>query len=103
MGWKIMCPFNNRTIVATVILGYLAGIVSLVSATAAADEKKVTHSFFAAGLETFIVNGDGEVTWRYPHGSRDGWVLPNGNVLLALNKSKDYPGGAAVEVTRAGK
>jgi hypothetical protein len=43
------------------------------------------------------------VTWRYPRGSRDGWVLPSGNVLLALSKSSDYPGGAAIEVTRDGK
>jgi hypothetical protein len=75
----------------------------LAATTAAEDDPKITHSFFAAGIETFIVNGDGEVTWRYPHGSRDGWVLPNGNILLALNKSKAYPGGAAIEVTRAGK
>ena len=41
--------------------------------------------------------------WRYPQGMRDGWVLPNGDVLLAVTKNKDYPGGAAVEVTRDGK
>jgi len=64
---------------------------------------KVTHSFLATGNETFIVDGAGKTTWKYPHSSRDGWVLPNDHVLLALSKSKDYPGGAAVEVTREGK
>src|SRR5580704_17025946 len=64
---------------------------------------KIKHSFLACGQETFIVDGDGKVTWKYLRSSRDGWVLPTGNVLLALSKSKDYPGGAAVEVMREGK
>jgi hypothetical protein len=62
-----------------------------------ADDVKLTHSFLAAGNQTFILDGSGKATWRYPQSSRDGWVLPNGNVLLALSKSKTYPGG-----TRAG-
>jgi hypothetical protein len=66
-------------------------------------EEKITHSFLATGSETYILDGAGKVTWRYPHSTRDGWVLPNGNVLLAVSKTKDYPGGAAVEVTREGK
>jgi hypothetical protein len=71
----------------------------------AADQPKtkITHAFLATGGETYIVDGDGKVTWKYPHGSRDGWVLPNGNVLLALSQSKKYPGGAVVEVTRDNK
>src|ERR1019366_3898853 len=64
---------------------------------------EITHSFLAAGGETYILGGDGKIIWQYPHGSRDGWVLPNGNVLLALSHSKKYPGGGVVEVTRAGK
>jgi hypothetical protein len=64
---------------------------------------KITHAFLATGGATYIVNGDGKIAWQYPHSSRDGWVLPNGNVLLALSQSKKYPGGAAVEVTRDNK
>jgi hypothetical protein len=70
---------------------------------AEAPPTRITHSFLAAGAETFLVDAAGKTTWTYPHGSRDGWVLPGGNVLLALSKSKRYPGGAAIEVTRAGK
>jgi type 1 glutamine amidotransferase len=66
-------------------------------------DKPVTHAFLATGGQTYIRSGDGQVTWRYPQASRDGWVLPDGHVLLALSKSKEYPGGAAVEVTRDGK
>jgi outer membrane protein assembly factor BamB len=63
----------------------------------------ITHAFLATGGQTYIRAGDGTITWRYPQGSRDGWVLANGNVLLALGKSKDSPGGSAVEVTKDGK
>lgn len=62
---------------------------------------KITHSFLATGGETYILDGDGKVTWSYPKSTRDGWVLPNGNILLALSKSND--GGSVVEVTREGK
>jgi hypothetical protein len=75
----------------------------LAGATPAAEEGKITHSFLAGGAETFMVDGDGKVIWTYPESSRDGWVLPNGNILLAVGKSAKYPGGGAVEVTREGK
>ena len=84
----------------------LVGLLCIAGVTIrAADEpkKQITHAFLATGGETYIVGGDGKITWQYPHGSRDGWVLPNGNVLLALSQSKKYPGGGVVEVTREGK
>ncbi len=82
------------------ILTLMTGVRSV-----GADEpkEKITHSFLATGGETFLLDGDGKTVWHYPQGSRDGWVLPSGNILLALGKSKDYPGGAAVEVTRENK
>jgi hypothetical protein len=49
---------------------------------------------------TQIVDGSGKVTWKYPAATRDGEVLPNGNLLLTLSKDKACPGGAVVEVTR---
>ena len=63
----------------------------------------ITHSFLATGAETYILSGDGKLVWTYPAGTRDGWVLPSGNVLLALTRSKELPGGGAVEVTRGGE
>lgn len=69
----------------------------------AADPAPITHGFLVTGGQTYIRAGDGTVTWTFPHSSRDGWVLPNGNVLLALSKGKQYPGGAVVEVTKGGK
>jgi outer membrane protein assembly factor BamB len=70
---------------------------------AAGAAEPVKHAFLATGGETFIVDEAGKAVWTYPASSRDGWVLDNGNVLLALSKSKAYPGGAAVEVDREGK
>jgi len=65
----------------------------------------ITHSFLATGGKTFILQVDkenpaGKVVWQYPASTREGWVLPNGNVLLALSKGGKYPGGAAIEVKR---
>ena len=78
------------------------GITEFVPQSRAADAPaKITHSFLATGGETYILDGDGKVTWSYPKSTRDGWVLPNGNILLALSKSND--GGSVVEVTREGK
>jgi hypothetical protein len=77
--------------------------VALAVPPARGADEKITHGFLATGAETYIVDGTGKVTWRYARSTRDGWVLPNGNVLLALSKSKDYPGGAVVEVDKDGK
>jgi hypothetical protein len=75
-----------------------------VTALGAADAPAITHSFLATGGRTVIVEdargGDGKITWEYPAGTREGWVLPGGNVLLAVSKGGAYPGGAAIEVTR---
>jgi outer membrane protein assembly factor BamB len=77
-------------------------LAAALAAPAAAAEP-VRHGLLATGGETFIADASGKATWTYPHPSRDGWVLDNGHVLLALSKSKTYPGGAVVEVDRDGK
>jgi hypothetical protein len=64
---------------------------------ASAEEKpKITHSFLALGADTRLISGEGKVLWSYPKPTRDGWVLPNGNILLAIGGK---PGGI-VELTR---
>lgn len=76
-------------------------LLFVASAATAADP--ITHSFLATGAETAIFDADGKAVWKYPHSTRDGWVLESGNVLLALSKSKTYPHGAVIEVTRENK
>jgi hypothetical protein len=72
----------------------------LASLTLGAADKPAGRSFLMLGGLTQIVDASGKVAWRYPAATRDGEVLPGGNLLLTLSKSKTYPGGAVVEVTR---
>ena len=37
------------------------------------------------GAKTAIINEDGSTGWEYTPGSRDGFVLPSGNILLAYS------------------
>jgi len=76
-------------------------LVSALEALAADPAPK--RSFLMLGGATQIVDADGKVVWKYPAETRDGCVLPNGNVLLTLHKSDAYPGGAVIEVTRDSK
>lgn len=53
---------------------------------AAADSSNPTsiqHSYLVLGSKTSIIGEDGTVQWEYRGGSRDGFVLPNDNLLLA--------------------
>lgn len=68
--------------------------------TAPVGAQPITHTVFVAGSETAILAPSGEVVWRYPAATRDGYVLAGGNVLMAVAKSKQHPRGAVVEVTR---
>ncbi len=68
---------------------------------ALAEPPAIKHGFLATGAETRIVDDEGKTVWTYPGATRDGSVLPNGHILLAVSKNKtDYPGGAVVEITR---
>ena len=61
----------------------------LVLATASvgmADDKaasSIRHSYLVMGAKTAIIGEDGAARWEYRGGTRDGFVLPNGNALLA--------------------
>ena len=72
---------------AFAVLCLVAGLPALADGHAA-HEKKITHSVFIAGPKfTGIIGEDGKPTWAAPHkGARDGYVLENGNVLIAYAK-----------------
>ncbi len=53
-----------------------------------------------SGLANGSPHSQETVEWSYPASSREGWVLPNGNLLLALSKGNLTPHGAAVEIKR---
>jgi hypothetical protein len=77
--------------------------ILLFAAIPALAAEPVKHGFLATGGETFIVDDTGKETWKFPMNTRDGWVLDSGNILLAVSKSKDFPGGGVIEVNREGK
>ena len=68
--------------------------VFCVASTAIADHhEQIKHSYLTMGGKTAIISEEGKVVWSYRGGSRDGFVLPNGNILIAFAKSVE-------EVTR---
>jgi hypothetical protein len=81
-----------------------AFIVASAAGLTAADPAAITHSMLITGGKTYVIEGasgdTGNVTWRYPHPTREGWVLPNGNIVLAVSRCGPFPKGGAVEVAR---
>ena len=60
---------------------------------------ETSRRVLVCGPRTAIVEitdpkADGRVEWSHPANTREGWVLPNGNVLLALSRGDGGPGGA---------
>ena len=72
--------------------------LSMMVAGSAFGAEAVTHRFLAFGGQTRIVEADGKTSWTFPESSRDGQMLDNGHILIALSKSDARPHGAVVEV-----
>ena len=79
--------------------------------TAAEAQPAGQRKILVCGSRTAIVafstkHPEGMVEWTYPVNSREGWMLPDGNVLLAVSKGSRLPGGdvvpggAAIEIRR---
>ena len=75
MRFKFFCP----------LLAVLALAWNLHPARGAegSAEPAIRHSYLVLGGKTAIIGEDGKAQWEYSGGSRDGFVLPNGNVLIA--------------------
>src|SRR4051812_22429189 len=97
--------YTARTVLALLMLplSVAASAADAPPAGTQESEAGITHSFLAFGGETYLVDADNKIAWTYPANTRDGVLLPGGNILLAVSKNKDFPGGGAVEVTREGK
>lgn len=89
-----------QSLVTVVVL--MGAVFLLPSVFAAEPANQHSHSFLACGQQTYIIDANGKKVWTYPHSTRDGYVLPSGEILLTLSKSKKHPGGAVVKVTRGG-
>ena len=84
---------------------FITAIAAILFITSVATADEIRHSFLGLGKanQSVIVSEDGEVVWRYEAPASDGWVLPNGNVLLALYPTEHFPRGGVVEVRRDSK
>ena len=91
---------NRIAFLAMLALSSLAG-----PAVIAAEADPIKHSFLGVGKASrvVIVGEDGAIQWKLDMPASDGWVLPNGNVLLALYGTKEFPNGGVIEVDRKTK
>jgi len=79
--------------------------MTLAAAARPAPAAEAVRRVLVCGPRTAILEigdpaADGRVEWSHPANTREGWVLPDGNVLLALSRGDGGPGGAAVEIAR---
>ncbi|MCB1210577.1 MAG: hypothetical protein KDK97_14700 [Verrucomicrobiales bacterium] len=74
----------------------LFALFALASTSPAADTPAVRHSYLVMGTKTAIISEAGEVEWEHAGRTRDGFVLPDGHILLAYQDRVE-------EITRAKK
>ena len=95
-------PPATRSFVSMLLV---AAAACLAGRSMAADGAVGSRRILVCGSRTAIVDitpdhPQGTVEWSWPAGTREGWVLPDGNVLLAVSKGGSTPRGAAVEIKR---
>ncbi len=76
----------------------LVAIAGAWTAAQAAQQSpgNIRHAFLVTGDQTYIVSHKGNIIWRFMRTTRDGWVLPNGQILLVLAKDKNFGGGVVI-------
>ncbi len=75
-----MKPLTRLLLVAATLS---LGLSSTGLGAEAANNPSIRHSYLVMGARTAIIGEDGQVAWEYKGGSRDGFILPNGNLLAA--------------------
>ncbi len=75
----------NRSLIPLLLpMAMVVGHVrSVEAADPSANEHAIRHSYFVLGGKTAVIGEDGQAVWEYRGGSRDGFILPNGNALIA--------------------
>ncbi len=83
----------------------MSRLILLVALVAVAEAQEMTHSFLGVGKanKAVIIGEDGREVWKMDLPASDGWVLSNGNVVLALYACEGFPNGGAVEIERETK
>jgi len=67
-----------------ITVSLILSVVGLACPAMAADPPAIRHSYLVMGGRTAIIDEQGQPEWEYTGGTRDGFVLPTGNVLLAF-------------------
>ncbi len=67
----------------TLVLSLWLMCPGMVQEPAKQETPEIRHSYIVFGNRTAIISEQGEIEWEHTGGSRDGFVLPNGNVLIA--------------------
>ena len=75
-----MKPLTRLLLVAVTLS---LGLSSTGLGAEAANNPSIRHSYLVMGARTAIIGEDGQVAWEYKGGTRDGFILPNGNLLAA--------------------
>ena len=80
---------------------FLGGALTWATVLPAAQHSRqgIRHAFLATGAKTYIISHTGKQLWSYPRPTREGWMLPTGNVLLVLARARNFP-GSVIEVDR---
>jgi hypothetical protein len=65
------------------VLLALGASLALSDAAEVAGRSTIRHSYLVLGARTAIIDEDSKPVWEYRGGSRDGFILPNVNALIA--------------------
>ncbi len=74
-----------KSLQRTCIAILLAAIYLKPSILVSDEPPSIRHSYLVMGAKTAIIDEAGKAVWEYSGGSRDGFVLPNGHLLIAFS------------------
>lgn len=75
----------RSSFLTSLLLLLLSNAGGLQAAGTEPPASNIRHSYLVMGGKTAIIGEDGQTVWEGPGGTRDGFVLPNGNLLLAFS------------------
>lgn len=70
-------------VLAVLIVVGMSSFSQAADSSQGAEKSSIRHSYLVMGAKTAVISEDGSAAWEYDGGTRDGFVLPNGNFLLA--------------------
>lgn len=79
-------PFHHCPLVTMVALFFPLSRLPAAPEGVQTSDSGIRHSFLITGHLTAIIGEDNEIVWQTPGPSRDGTVLPNGNILYSTGK-----------------